>query len=48
MLSLCVCEQIARENFIMSTCPVKNNVLEGNKVYKVKILQMLHNLPTVL
>ena len=48
MLSRCVSEQIARKNFIMSTCPVKNNALEGNKVYKVKILQMLHNLHTVL
>lgn len=31
MLSQCVAEPIAWGNFIMSTCPVKNNVLEGNK-----------------
>ena len=31
MLSRCVAEPTAGGNFIMSTCPVKNNVLEGNK-----------------
>lgn len=31
MLSRCVVEPTARGNFIVSTCPVKNNELEGNK-----------------
>lgn len=46
-LSRCVVEPSAWGNFIMSTCPVKNNVLEGNKVYKVKILRVLHNLQSL-